>query len=294
MTKIDKEEIPIIFVFNFCINEVFEDKLKYQKNKNNCAHNRNKYLNLLKDINHQLSEDEEQTQFINKEKIPVNCLSKRGFKDLFEVIYTKFEDKIINEEILTLLEKGTFYASPQKGLKNLLENNYFFKNIKFEDIISNQMKSSVLLINTLILKLTGQYSGTLIPQFKFKFTRLWNYIRQKTGFRRPNTEFYPLLTDLVSDIYKIFGEEKSEEDCNEFIKERITKYFKIDSNDNISFQDFQKDIVNYRNLFYNTKDNFELKEDTQKNILEKNVFEINDQQFSNIFNIFIRTRKEIL
>ena len=42
-------------------------------------------------------------------------------------------------------------------------------------------------------------------------------------------EFYPLLTDLVLDIYDIFRDEqvKNENDSSKFIKDCLEDYFKI-------------------------------------------------------------------
>jgi len=160
------------------------------------------------------------------------------------------------------------------------------------------MQDSVKLIDTLILKLTGQYSGTLKTwlTITFGFSRIWNYIRKMTGFFRPINEFYPLLTDLVKEIYEIFGYEKNKTDCNEFIKNSIFNYFKIENNGNISFEKFKNDIKNLRNLFIKAEKNFELDkeniENLEKNLLDKKVFEINYDKFTNLGKLFLEQEKK--
>ena len=56
-------------------------------------------------------------------KIPINCLEKKGFVDLFEALYNLFENQKISEENLNLLEKGTNYAKNPINLKALLEQH---------------------------------------------------------------------------------------------------------------------------------------------------------------------------
>ena len=66
-------------------------------------------------------------------------------------------------------------------MKKYIRNKYFFKDIRSEDIISQQLKVSVILIKYLILKLIGKYSGeTLIPWFSIKNSiKKYLFSRQK-------------------------------------------------------------------------------------------------------------------
>ena len=111
--NIDSQKIPIIFVINFCDDKIFEDKLESQNNANKCDSFNNYYLNLLETMVKQL-ENKDQEQSIKKEKIPINCLNKKGYHDLFEKIYDLFKDKVVKKEIIDKLENGGNYASPNK------------------------------------------------------------------------------------------------------------------------------------------------------------------------------------
>ena len=192
--KINEKEIPIIFIINFYKKEYFNDNKKKER--------------LIKDINKQLK-DKKQNVFTDEKykKLPLNCYEKKGFVELFEELYNLFKNKIIENDILFSLENSTNYGIKNYDLKTLIKENTLFKDIQLEDIVSEQMKASVKLINILILKLTGQYSGTLVPFIKFWFSRVWDRAKKKIGFWRPSHEFYPLLTDLIM-IFIIFLELK--------------------------------------------------------------------------------------
>jgi len=286
MKNIDNKEIPIIFVINFCDDKIFEDKLKYKNNKNRCKSFNNKYLRLLETMAKEL-EDKEQIQFIKKKKIPINCLNKKGYHSLFKKIYKLFKDSMVKNEIIEKLKSGDNYASPNKDLKNLLETNIFFKDIKSEDIISQQLKESVVLIKDLILKLTGQYSGEiLLPWFA-----IMNSIK-KYIYWRPKKEFYPLLTDLVFDIYDIFGEVKNKNECSEFIQKSLDNYFKISENGELDFEEFKNDIIKFRNLFYNLENNFSVKEENQNDSIKEKILKISEDNFSNIGKFFLEEEKK--
>ena len=42
--------------------------------------------------------------------------------------------------------------------------------------------------------------------------------------RNSNSNFFPLLTNLVKKIYSNFGFQKTDEQCNNFIKKKISQY----------------------------------------------------------------------
>ena len=45
-----------------------------------------------------------QNEYIDKKKIPINCLKKKGLGDLFEEIYNEFKNKIIIIILIFLLK----------------------------------------------------------------------------------------------------------------------------------------------------------------------------------------------
>ena len=55
------------------------------------------------------------------------------------------------------------------------------------------------------------------------FDKIYNNI-----LRNYETNFFPLLTDLVKKIYSNFNQTKNKDECNEFIKLKISQYFDID------------------------------------------------------------------
>ena len=296
MIKRDEDKIPIIFVYNGCVDKVFEDRKKKVKIDEECE---NTYLDLLKKIEQHLTEDEEENKKIRFTdnniylKFPINCYKKKGFVELFDAIYNKFKGRKIKNDIINELEKGTIYGENKYNLNNLGEKNEFFKNIEFEDIISPQMEASVELIKIIILRLTGQYSDKLgfFDNIKFKIIRFQNILKKYIGFGRPNNEYFPLLTDLVLKIYNIFGEENDLTNCNTYIKDIIYDYFKIlDDNDKLNYDNFKNDIRNYRYLFQETKKNFG--KDISENILEKGKFHIEENKYSDIGKFFLEQEKK--
>ena len=303
--EIDKKKIPIIFIINFCEeNQIFEDIIKYEKYKNNpnYVNESNEYELLLDEIEihmndseKNVNDDSKQYKFINKDylKIPINCFEKKGFGYLFEKIYDKFKNNFVPEDKLKKLKNGAYNNNNKDDLKQLIKNNIFLKDIKIEDIISEQMKVSVVLIKSLILKLTGQYSGTLKPYIRFGFTRIWNYLANNIFIWRPSNEFFPLLTDLVYKIYKIFGKEEiTLTDCNNYIRKSLFKYFEIDNNGDINYKNFKDDIKKNRYLFNNTENNFNKK--FEEKLLEDKLSDINEDKFSNIGKFFLEQDKKFL
>lgn len=285
------KEIPIFFVVNvyeIIDNKIFEDKKNYKEK--NYVQDNNMYHILLEDFKHQLNIKKEEKEFNDIKIIPINCLEKKGFDDLFKEIYDKFKAYEIKTETFEEIN-GLRFENKQINLDDLKKENIFFKNIKFEDIISEQMKASVLLIKTLILRLTGQYSGELTKKQKFIFylSRSWNYIRKFFGIS--GNTFYPLLKDLVKEIYAIFGEEIKDEVCNTFIKKSLEKNFHINDNGNISFKDFNDAIIKYRNLFHNTKI-YMCQEKLEEDILKKSVFDIDQNNFSNIGKLLLKAEEK--
>ena len=322
MNTIKDKEIPIIFVINDCDDEILKDKIKYdkkiekRKNKENVNNKENEeneedeedeedegdeeneytFETLLRDIEHQL-------QYKNNENyqkiiIPIHCLKRKGFDGLFEKIYDIFKDNLVSVEDLNKFKNGANYEGHKYNLEELTINNIFLKDIKKEDIISEQMKASVELIKSLNSKLTGQYSGTLTfkPYIRFLFNRAWNNMAKKIFFWRSSNEFYHLLTELVLTIYNIFGYEKNKEECNEYIRQILLNYFKTDGNDKISYEKFKNDIKNYRYLFHYTEKNFIYENDNNVNQVnyDNRQIEINYDKFTNTGKFFLEAEEKIL
>ena len=115
---------------------------------------------------------------------------------------------------------------PIENFNKLFENSFFFGNISPKDVFLNDsLLSSVVDIKKLITKLAGYYSGELgyLHSLNFYFfKKLYNQI-----WRNSTNNFFPLLTDLIKKIYSNFGFEKSVEECNNFIKQKISQYFNL-------------------------------------------------------------------
>ena len=115
---------------------------------------------------------------------------------------------------------------PIEEFNNLFEKTFFFGTISPKDIFLNEsLLESVLDIKNLIVKLAGYYSGNLgyLDSLSFLFfKRLYNQFH-----RNSNSNFFPLLTNLVKKIYSNFGFQKTDEQCNNFIKKKISQYFNL-------------------------------------------------------------------
>ena len=270
------KKIPIVFIISKCDKDkIFSDEEYRKKLKKTVISSR------------------ENQGFEECETVFINCLNKKGLKDLFEVIYNRFQiEKISNNDLekLEKLKEGDFY---EKELK--LNNKLFFQNIDEEYIINEPMKLSVKEIKILITKLVGYYSD----KFKFKvwarflFTRLWNW------WNKNNHNFFPLLCELIQKIYHNFGIDKNIDECNEYIKKCLYKYFNIDgqkngANEGQIIDKLERDIINYRNLFWNTNKNFKLKEQIEQDLLVgTDNFIFNKSKSTNVGKIFLRKEKQI-
>ena len=188
---------------------------------------------------------------------------------------------------------------PIEIFNKIFEHYFFFGDISPEDVFLNDsLMESVLDIKKLIIKLAGYYSGELsyLNSLSFYFfNRLYNQI-----WRNSEKNFFPLLTDLVKKIYSNFGIEKNYEECNNFIKQKISQYFNLNVEGNegneiqknkiekknkshedetspgnddddepapyhFTIEQFTKDFNNLVKLYWYSKDNFR----TNDNIIEK-------------------------
>ena len=282
MYDIREKNIPIIFVVNKCPDEIFEDEEERQ---------------LLQD---EVSGARKNTDFENYKTYYINCIKGNGFDELLTGIFSHFEKNLIIDADLAKIKD---LSMPIENFNKLFENSFFFGNISPKDVFLNDsLLSSVVDIKKLITKLAGYYSGELgyLHSLNFYFfKKLYNQI-----WRNSANNFFPLLTDLIKKIYSNFGFEKSVEECNNFIKQKISQYFNLTLPGNqpqpqpqpqpqssekkesfeegyktggnsepapyrFTFEQFTKDFNNLVKLYWYSKDNFRTNDNIEEKELKK-------------------------
>ena len=212
MYDIQEKKIPIIFVVNKCPDEIFDEDDDEERN-------------LLKN---EVENARKNTDFENYKKYFINCINGKGFDELLKGIFEHFEKHIIKDEDLANIKNLSMKI---ENFNKLFEHSFFFGDISPKDVFLNEsLVESVLDIKKLIVKLAGYYSGELgyLNSLNFYFfDRLYNQI-----WRNATKNFFPLLTDLVKKIYSNFGFEKTYEECNNFIKHKISQYFSLQIGEN--------------------------------------------------------------
>ena len=202
---IEDKHIPIIFVVNKCPDDIFEDEEE---------------KNLLEK---EVSSARKDTDFEKYKTYYINCIKGKGFDELLKGIFSQFEKNIIIDADLAKIKD---LSMPIENFNKLFEHSFFFGDISPKDVFLNEsLIESVLDIKKLITKLAGYYSGELgkLNSLSFYFfNRLYNQI-----WRNSTKNFFPLLTDLVKKIYLNFGFKKSYEECNNFIKQKVSQYFNL-------------------------------------------------------------------
>ena len=212
MYDIQEKKIPIIFVVNKCPDEIFDEDDDEERN-------------LLKN---EVENARKNTDFENYKTYFINCINGKGFDELLKGIFEHFEKHIIKDEDLANIKNLSMKI---ENFNKLFEHSFFFGDISPKDVFLNEsLVESVLDIKKLIVKLAGYYSGELgyLNSLNFYFfDRLYNQI-----WRNATKNFFPLLTDLVKKIYSNFGFEKTYEECNNFIKHKISQYFNLKIGEN--------------------------------------------------------------
>ena len=212
MYDIQEKKIPIIFVVNKCPDEIFDEDDDEERN-------------LLKN---EVENARKNTDFENYKTYFINCINGKGFDELLKGIFEHFEKHIIKDEDLANIKNLSMKI---ENFNKLFEHSFFFGDISPKDVFLNEsLVESVLDIKKLIVKLAGYYSGELgyLNSLNFYFfDRLYNQI-----WRNATKNFFPLLTDLVKKIYSNFGFEKTYEECNNFIKHKISQYFNLHIGEN--------------------------------------------------------------
>ena len=204
-------------------------------------------------------------------------------------IYETFESKKISDfENL----KNIMYN--KKNLQKIYRENFFFKNINPNDFLFDKaLSESISKIKELSLKLAWYYNKDKLKMednviyFSFWYNIFRNWLKQNS------TNFFPLLTELVMNLFKLFKvENKKEKDCIKYIKDSLKDYFNIGENNEIKVNSikliktnmlFQKEekSINQKNIdkIVNEEDEYE------QNINEKNILsESNDNINTNNLN----------
>ena len=201
-----EKKIPIIFVVNKCPDDIFEDEEELELLKNEVREGR-------------------KGDFENYDTYYINCINGNGFPQLLQGIFNQFNKYIIKEQDLNSIRNLTM---PTQKFNDLFEHSFFFGDISPKDNFLNEsLIQSVLDIKKLIVELAGYYSNELgfIDSLSFLFTkRLYNQF-----WRAADKNLFPLLTNLVKKIYSNFGYEKSYEECNKFIKVKLSEYFNLNN-----------------------------------------------------------------
>ena len=165
-----------------------------------------------------------------------------------------------------------------------------------------------------MVKLSGYYSGELGFFYKRIYNEYW---------RDSDTNFFPLLTALVKKIYSNFGQEKTYDECNKFIKLKISQYFDIEleefkkdkekeekeeeetNNTNpgkkpyqFSIEKFEEDYINLGRLFWNSEKYYKLSEKIEEyslktnSKLEEKIFTINEENSIDSEKILLLVKRD--
>ena len=217
---------------------------------------------------------------------------------------------------------------PIQDFNNLFEHYYFFGQINPQDLfLNNSLIESVLDIKKLIVELAGYYSGDLgyLNSLSFYFfNRLYNQI-----WRNSTKNFFPLLTDLIKKIYSNFGYEKTYEECNNFIKNKIAQYFSLNVGNNqtsetkkeeknetaenspkiidegdgpapshFSIDQFIKDYINLVKLYWYSRDTFRTHDNIQEskliqgNEIEQKLFNVHEEDKINPERLLLLVKRD--
>ena len=219
-----EKKIPILFIVNKCPDEIFE--------KDN-----EELINDLKDI---INDARKNTVYESFETYFINCLNGNGFDKLLNGIYEKFEKFIINDYDLKMLKNQTI---EKDYFKKIFKDSFFFGNIEPQYyLLNDSLIASIKDIQSLVINLASYYSNELgfFQSVRFYlFQKIYNNI-----WRNSENNFFPLLTNLVKKIYSNFNIQKTEKECNDFIKLKISQYFEIDMDMDIDMTQFNRYELN--------------------------------------------------
>ena len=277
-----KLKIPIIFLINKCPDDIFDDE------------------EAMEDLKAEVLDARKGSGFEKFSTYCINCINGKGFDKLLMGIYDKYKINIIKEDDLNKIQE---HSLGEEEFVNLFKNSIFFGDMQPKDVFLNEsLITSCINIKKLIVKVGGYYSKELKLTKKMKF--YFKYKLYNNLYRNAEKNFFPLLTDLIQNIYSNFGIEKTKNECNDFIKKVLSSYFMIDlteektkkiekrkskneieddfcgstceGNDvqnaapyNFSLEKFSSDYTNLLNLFSNSRDSFKITEHIEENNLKK-------------------------
>ena len=206
LEAIDKK-IPIIFIVNKCPDEIFDED-----------------LDDAKDLQEIINDTRKETLYKDFETYFINCLNGNGFDKLLKGIYKKYSQWIVNKKDLEMLHNAEI---EEVHFKEIFKDSFFFGNIEPQYyLLNDSLIASIKDIQKLVINLASYYSkelGFFQSVGFFLFEKIYNNI-----WRNSDTNFFPLLTDLVHKIYTNFNIKKNLNECNDFIKLKISQYFDID------------------------------------------------------------------
>ena len=276
-----KLKIPIIFLINKCPDDIFYDE------------------EAMEDLKAEVLDARKGSGFEKFSTYCINCINGKGFDKLLMGIYDKYKINIIKEDDLNKIQE---HSLGEEEFVNLFKNSIFFGDMQPKDVFLNEsLITSCINIKKLIVKVGGYYSKELKLTKKMKF--YFKYKLYNNLYRNAEKNFFPLLTDLIQNIYSNFGIEKTKVECNDFIKKVLSSYFMIDLTEektkkiekrkskneieddfcgstcdgnvqsaapyNFSLEKFSSDYTNLLNLFSNSRDSFKITEHIEENNLKK-------------------------
>ena len=276
-----KLKIPIIFLINKCPDDIFYDE------------------EAMEDLKAEVLDARKGSGFEKFSTYCINCINGKGFDKLLMGIYDKYKINIIKEDDLNKIQE---HSLGEEEFVNLFKNSIFFGDMQPKDVFLNEsLITSCINIKKLIVKVGGYYSKELKLTKKMKF--YFKYKLYNNLYRNAEKNFFPLLTDLIQNIYSNFGIEKTKNECNDFIKKVLSSYFMIDLTEektkkiekrkskneieddfcgstcdgnvqsaapyNFSLEKFSSDYTNLLNLFSNSRDSFKITEHIEENNLKK-------------------------
>ena len=242
-----ENKIPIVFIVNKCPKKILKKPKKLEKLKNEVKMAR------------------EDSDFKDNKTFYINCITKDGFDELLDGIYKEYEKNILKEENLERLKNSSI---EKEEFNKIYKDSFFFGNIQPQDVFLNEsLLNSVKDIKTLVVRLAAYYSHELgfwkSIGFYF-FTKIYNNIK-----RDSESNFFPLLTNLVKKIYLNFGiDDKTEDDCNNYIKSKISEYFNIDVE--LEKEKLKEEKKRKKEIKGNEKDKGEKNKKDQKEKKEEN------------------------